>query len=87
MPTITLTPVPRAETVAGAKATFLVGLQGFAVGQELELSFVEKADSAQQQDRVLGTAKGRVAPAAGRSHLPLFTLVPSARSEERRARK
>lgn len=78
MPTIILSPVPRAEVVAGTKATFLVSLVGVTVGQELELSFVEKADSGQKQDRVLGTAKGRVAAAAGKSHLPMFTLVPSA---------
>lgn len=78
MPTITLTPVPRAEIVAGTKATFLVGLQGFTVGQELELSFVEKADSGQAQDRVLGTARGRVAAVAGSTRTPVFTLVPSA---------
>jgi phosphatidylserine/phosphatidylglycerophosphate/cardiolipin synthase-like enzyme len=78
MPTITLTPARRAEIVAGTKATFHVVLQGFTVGQELELSFVERADGAQAQDRVLGTARGRVAAVAGRSHMPFFTLVPAA---------
>jgi phosphatidylserine/phosphatidylglycerophosphate/cardiolipin synthase-like enzyme len=79
MPIITLTPAPRTETVAGTKATFLVGLQGFTVGQELELSFVERADGGgQPQDRVLGTARGRVAMAAGISHMPMFTLIPAA---------
>lgn len=78
MPTLTLTPVPRTEIVAGTKATFLVGLVGLPVGQALELSFVEKADSGQAQDRVLGTATGRVAAAApGRGGVPRFTLVPA----------
>lgn len=77
MPTLTLVPVPRARSVSGAKATLVVGLQGLPVGQHVELSFVERAARASEgSDRVLGTASGRVAVAAGTSGTPRFTLVP-----------
>ncbi len=76
MPTITITPAPRTAVVAGTKATFIVGLQGFTVGQQVELTFVERADGAQAQDRVLGTARGRIAHMAG-AGTPGFTIVPS----------
>ncbi|HLT36162.1 MAG TPA: phospholipase D-like domain-containing protein, partial [Enhygromyxa sp.] len=78
MPTISLTIAPHNRSVSGTKATFDVGLQGFTVGDTLDLSFVEKADGNQASDRVLGIADGRVAAVAGRSSTPRFTMVPSA---------
>src|SRR5690606_32269358 len=77
-PTISLTIAPHNRSVSGTKATFDVGLQGFTVGDTLDLSFVEKADGNQASDRVLGIADGRVAAVAGRSSTPRFTMVPSA---------
>jgi phospholipase D1/2 len=78
MPTISLTIAPSARTVSGTKATFDVSLQGFTVGESLELSFIEKADGNQSGDRVLGLADGRAAAVAGRSTTPRFTIIPSA---------
>lgn len=76
MPTITLTTASGPNTIAGTKATFDVVLQGFPIGQALELSFLEKADGNNQSDRVLGLAAGRVAARAGRSTTPQFTMIP-----------
>ncbi|MFV8755135.1 phospholipase D-like domain-containing protein [Nannocystaceae bacterium ST9] len=76
MPTISLIPAPRATTIAGTKATFNVKLQGFTVGQQLDLAFVEKADGNQGSSRILGLGTGRAAAVVGKTPTPLFTMIP-----------
>jgi phospholipase D1/2 len=76
MPTISLTIAHDPASVRDSKASFNVNLQGFTVGQRLELAFVEKADGNQASDRVLGLAAGRVAARVGRSTTPQFTIIP-----------
>jgi phosphatidylserine/phosphatidylglycerophosphate/cardiolipin synthase-like enzyme len=79
MPTISLTVAPSTTSIANTKVTFDVALQGFTVGQALDLVFYEKADGNQGSSRILGMADGTVA-ALGRatSRIPSFTLNPSA---------
>src|SRR5690349_14387638 len=77
MPTISLIPATGSASVANTKATFHVGLQGFTVGQAIELSFIEKADGNQASDRVLGTASGRAAARVDGWVTPNFTMIPS----------
>jgi phospholipase D1/2 len=77
MPTLSLTTAPAASTIRGTKATFDVRLQGFPVGELLDLVFVEKADGNQGSDRTLGLAQGKVAPAAARGTTPNFTFLPN----------
>jgi phosphatidylserine/phosphatidylglycerophosphate/cardiolipin synthase-like enzyme len=79
MPTISLTPAPLAQTIPRTKVTFDVVLQGFTVGEHLDVSFWEKAGSDEdgsKADRTLGLASGSAAMKAGTSRTPQFTLLP-----------
>jgi len=79
MPTLSMTTARRSSTVSGTKATLDVVLQGFTVGQQVELSFVEKADhGGGGAERVLGTARGRIAVVSGRTRTPRFSIIPDA---------
>lgn len=81
MPTISLVPAPRSHLVAGTRATFFVVLQGFTVGQHVDLSFWETAGSDEdgsRSDRTIGTAAGHIAARATTASTPDFAFVPAA---------
>lgn len=79
MPTISISTAPRSATVSGTKATMSVTLQGFTVGQHVELSFIEKAHGGGSgSDRTLGTVAGRIAMVAGSGRTPRFSIIPDA---------
>lgn len=79
MPTIALVVAPKKTSVAHAKVTLDVVLQGFTMGQRIDVSFLEMTTSARSQsseENVLGTAAGVVAMVAVPAGTPEFTFLP-----------